>query len=319
MVGLTVQNFASAAVGIVVAIALIRGIANRTSKNLGNFYSDLVRTILYVLLPISFVSALVLVSQGALQNISHYVSVHGISGLAQTIAMGPVASQEAIKMLGTNGGGFFNVNSAHPFENPNGFTNFYEMLLVLAIPGGLVFTYGKMVGSRRQALAVFSTMFILFFAGVTVAYAAEAHGSPAQHAAGLHTQVIADSTGGNLEGKEQRFGIAGSALFDVVTTVTSCGAVNSAIESYTGLGGAIPFANLSASEVIFGGVGTGLYSILLYVLLAVFIGGLMVGRTPEYLGKKVEAKEIKLVALGLLITPLTALFSTALATASAAG
>jgi K+-transporting ATPase ATPase A chain len=319
MVGLTVQNFASAAVGIVVAIALIRGIANRTSKNLGNFYCDLVRTILYVLLPISFVSALVLVSQGSLQNISHYVSVHGISGLAQTIAMGPVASQEAIKMLGTNGGGFFNVNSAHPFENPNGFTNFYEMLIVLAIPGGLVFTYGKIVGSRRQALAVFATMFILFFAAVTVAYAAEAHGSPAQHAAGLHTQVIADSTGGNLEGKEQRFGIAGSALFDVVTTVTSCGAVNSSIESYTGLGGAVPFANLSASEVIFGGVGTGLYSILLYVLLAVFIGGLMVGRTPEFLGKKVEAREIKLVALGLLITPLTALFSTALATASAAG
>jgi K+-transporting ATPase ATPase A chain len=319
MVGLTVQNFASAAVGIVVAIALIRGIANRTSSSLGNFYSDMVRTILYVLLPLAFVSALVLISQGSIQNISHYVSVHGISGLAQTIAMGPVASQEAIKMLGTNGGGFFNVNSAHPFENPNGFTNFYEMLIVLAIPAGLVFTYGKMVGSRRQALAVFATMFILFFVAVTVAYAAEAHGSPAQHAAGLHTQVIADSTGGNLEGKEQRFGIANSALFDVVTTVTSCGAVNSSIESFTGLGGAVPFANLSASEVIFGGVGTGLYSILLYVLLAVFLGGLMVGRTPEFLGKKIEAREIKLVALGLLITPLTALFSTALATASAAG
>jgi K+-transporting ATPase ATPase A chain len=319
MVGLTVQNFASAAVGIVVAIALIRGIANRSSSSLGNFYTDFVRTVLYVLLPISFVSALILISQGSIQNIAHYVSVHGISGVAQTIAMGPVASQEAIKMLGTNGGGFFNVNSAHPFENPNGFTNFYEMLIVLAIPAGLVFTYGKMVGSRRQALAVFAAMFIMFFGAVTVAYAAEAHGSPAQHAAGLHTQVIANSTGGNLEGKEQRFGIAGSALFDVVTTVTSCGAVNSAIESYTGLGGAVPFANLSASEVIFGGVGTGLYSILLYVLLAVFLGGLMVGRTPEYLGKKIEAKEIKLVALGLLITPLTALFSTALATASAAG
>jgi K+-transporting ATPase ATPase A chain len=319
MVGLTVQNFTSAAVGIAVAIALIRGIANRTSHSLGNFYTDLVRTILYVLLPLAFISALVLISQGSIQNLSHYVSVHGISGLAQTIAMGPVASQEAIKLVGTNGGGFFNVNSAHPFENPNGFTNFYEMLLVLAIPAGLVFTYGKMVGSRRQAYAVFATMFILFFAGVTVAYAAEAHGSPAQHAAGLHTQVIANSTGGNLEGKEQRFGIAGSALFDVVTTVTSCGAVNSSIESFTGIGGAVPFANLSASEVIFGGVGTGLYSILLYVLLAVFIGGLMVGRTPEYLGKKIEAKEIKLVALGLLVTPLTALFSTALATASSAG
>jgi K+-transporting ATPase ATPase A chain len=193
------------------------------------------------------------------------------------------------------------------------------MLLVLIIPAALVWMYGRMVGSRRQAIAIFSTMFVLFIGGVAVAYAAEAHGSPAQHAAGLHTQVIANSTGGNLEGKEQRFGIAGSAIFDVVTTVTSCGAVNSSIESYTGLGGAIPMANLSASEVIFGGVGTGMYSILLYVLLAVFLGGLMVGRTPEYLGKKIEAKEIKLVALGLLITPLTALFSTSLATASAAG
>ena len=193
------------------------------------------------------------------------------------------------------------------------------MLLVLIIPGALVFMYGRMVGSRRQTLAIFATMFVMFFGGVTVAYAAEAHGSPAQRAAGLVTGVRANSTGGNLEGKEQRFGIAGSAIFDVVTTVTSCGAVNSSIESYTGLGGAIPMANLSASEVIFGGVGTGLYSILLYVLLAVFLGGLMVGRTPEYLGKKVEAKEIKLVALGLLITPLTALFSTSLATASAAG
>ncbi len=319
MVGLTVQNFASAAVGIVVAIALIRGIANRTNKSLGNFYVDFVRTVLYVLLPISIVSALVLVSQGSIQNIAHYVNVHGISGLAQTIAMGPVASQEVIKELGTNGGGFFNVNSSHPFENPNGFTNFYEMFLVLIIPASLVWTYGKMAGSRRQALAIFATMFVMFIGGVTVAYAAEAHGSPAQHAAGLHTAVVANSTGGNMEGKEQRLGIAGSALFDVVTTVTSCGAVNSSIESYTGLGGAIPFANLSASEVIFGGVGTGLYSMLEYVILAVFIGGLMVGRTPEWLGKKIEAREVKLVALGILITPLTALFATALATASAAG
>ena len=233
--------------------------------------------------------------------------------------MGPVASQEAIKKLGTNGGGFFNTNSAHPFENPTGFTNFVEMLTVLIIPAALVFMYGRMVGNRRQGYAIYATMMVMFLGAVCVAYIAEAHGSPAQHAAGLHTQVIAGSTGGNLEGKEQRFGIAGSALFDVVTTVTSCGAVNSAIESFTGIGGAVPMANLSASEVIFGGVGTGLYSILLYVLLAVFIGGLMVGRTPEYLGKKIEAREIKLVALGLLITPLAALFSTALATASSAG
>ena len=319
MLGLAVQNFLSAAVGIVVAVALIRGIIGRSGKSLGNFYEDFTRTILYVLVPISFVSALVLVSQGSIQNLGHYVSVHGISGIAQTIALGPVASQEAIKLLGTNGGGFFNTNSAHPFENPNGFTNYYEMLLVLIIPASLVFMYGRMVGSRRQGIAIFATMFVLFIGGVTVAYAAEAHGSPAQRAAGIHTQVIANSTGGNLEGKEQRLGIAGSAIFDVVTTVTSCGAVNSSIESFTGLGGAIPMANLSASEVIFGGVGTGLYSILMYVLLAVFLGGLMVGRTPEYLGKKVEAKEIKLVALGILITPLAALFSTSLATASAAG
>jgi K+-transporting ATPase ATPase A chain len=247
------------------------------------------------------------------------LNVTGPTGLSQQIGNGPVASQEAIKMLGTNGGGFFNTNSAHPFENPSGFTNFVEMLVVLLIPASLVFMYGKMSGNRRQGYAIFSTMMIMFLGAAIVAYIAEAHGSPAQHAAGLHTHVFAGSTGGNLEGKEQRFGIAGSALFDVVTTVTSCGAVNSAIESFTGIGGAVPMANLSASEVIFGGVGTGLYSILLYVLLAVFIGGLMVGRTPEYLGKKIEAREIKLVAIGLLLTPLAALFATALAVASKAG
>jgi K+-transporting ATPase ATPase A chain len=319
MVGLTVQNFVSAAVGIVVAVALIRGIASRSGTSLGNFWQDLIRTILYVLLPISVIAALALVSQGVLENFAHYVVATGPTGLRQTIAQGPVASQEAIKMLGTNGGGFFNVNSAHPFENPNGLTNFIEMLLVLMIPAGLVITYGKLVGSRRQGYAILAAMLVLFLGGVAVAYAAEAHGSPAQHAAGLVTQAGTGSTGGNLEGKEQRFGIAGSALFDVVTTVTSCGAVNSSLESYTGLGGAVPFANLSASEVIFGGVGTGLYSMLLYVLLAVFIGGLMVGRTPELLGKKIEAKEIKLVSLGLLLTPLTALLSTALATGEHAG
>jgi K+-transporting ATPase ATPase A chain len=326
MVGLTVQNFASAAVGIVVAVALVRGIVKRVTNHdaadashLGNFYQDLVRTILYILLPISFVVAILLVWQGSIQNFSHYLSFTGITHLGQTIAMGPVASQEAIKMLGTNGGGFFNVNSAHPFENPTAFTNFVEMLTVLSIPAALVFMYGRMSGNRRQGYAIYGTMMVMFLGAVIVCYIAEAHGSPAQHAAGLHTGVIAGSGGGNLEGKEQRFGIAGSALFDVITTVTSCGAVNSAIESFTGIGGAIPFANLSSSEVIFGGVGTGLYSILLYVLLAVFLGGLMVGRTPEYIGKKIEAKEIKLVALGILITPLAALFSTALATASSAG
>src|ERR1700729_918464 len=319
MAGLVVQNFLSAAVGISVAIALIRGIIGRTGKSLGNFGQDMVRTILYILLPLSIIVSLVLVWQGAIQNFTTYLTVHGVTGLTQSIGMGPVASQEAIKLLGTNGGGFFNVNSGHPFENPTAFTNFVEMLVVLIIPAALVLMYGRLTGNRRQGYAIYGTMMVMFLGAVIVCYIAEAHGSPAQHAAGLHTGVFHGSTGGNLEGKEQRFGIAGSALFNVVTTVTSCGAVNSALESFTGIGGAIPFANLSASEVIFGGVGTGLYSILLYVLLAVFIGGLMVGRTPEYLGKKIEAREIKLVAIGILITPLAALFSTALATASSAG
>jgi K+-transporting ATPase ATPase A chain len=319
MIGLTVQNWLSAGTGIVVAVALIRGIVSRSGKSLGNFWHDLVRTILYVLTPLSVIGALVLVSQGVIANFTTYLTVHTITGLTQSIAMGPVAGQEAIKLLGTNGGGFFNVNSAHPFENPNGFTNLFEMLLVLIIPAALVFTYGRMTGNRRQGYAIYGAMMVMFLGAVIVAYVAEAHGSPAQHAAGLHTQVISGSTGGNMEGKEQRFGIAGSALFDVVTTVTSCGAVNSALESFTGIGGAVPFANLSASETIFGGVGTGLYSILLYVLLAVFIGGLMVGRTPEWLGKKLEAREIKLAGLGILITPLAALFCTAMATATTAG
>jgi K+-transporting ATPase ATPase A chain len=319
MAGLTVQNFLSAGVGIAVAVALIRGIISRSGKSIGNFWQDLVRTVLWVLVPISVIVALVLVFQGSIQNFSHYLIAHTLSGGAQTIAQGPVASQEAIKELGTNGGGFFNVNSAHPFENPSGFTNLVEMLAVLIIPAAIVFTYGRMSGRRRQGYAIFATMMVMFLGAAIVAYIAEAHGSPAQHAAGLHTAVIHGSTGGNMEGKEQRFGIAGSALFDVVTTVTSCGAVNSALESFTGIGGAIPMANLSASEVIFGGVGTGLYSILLYVLLAVFIGGLMVGRTPEYLGKKIGAREIKLVALGILITPLSALLATSIGVASSAG
>jgi K+-transporting ATPase ATPase A chain len=319
MIGLTVQNWLSAGVGIVVAVALIRGIVGRSGKGIGNFWQDLVRTILYVLAPLSLFVALVLASQGVIANFSNYLVVHTITGLEQTIAMGPVASQHSIMLLGTNGGGFFNTNSAHPFENPSQFTNFFEMLSVLIVPAALIFTYGRMTGNRRQGYAIYATVMLMFLGAVCVAYIAEAHGSPAQHAAGLHTGVIHGSTGGNMEGKEQRFGIAGSALFDVITTVTSCGAVNSAIESFTGIGGAVPFANLSASEVIFGGVGTGLYSILLYVLLAVFIGGLMVGRTPEWLGKKIEAREIKLAGLGILITPLAALFCTALATASKSG
>jgi potassium-transporting ATPase potassium-binding subunit len=319
MVGLTVQNWLSAGVGIVVAVALVRGIIGRGGKSLGNFWADMVRTILYVLAPLSVIVAIVLASQGVIANLSNYLVIHTVTGLQQTIAMGPVASQHSIMLLGTNGGGFFNTNSAHPFENPSQFTNFFEMLSVLIIPAALVFMYGRMTGNRRQGYAIYSAMMLMFLGAVIVAFIAEAHGSPAQHAAGLNTHVISGSTGGNMEGKEQRFGIAGSALFDVITTVTSCGAVNSAIESFTGIGGAVPFANLSASEVIFGGVGTGLYSILLYVLLAVFIGGLMVGRTPEWLGKKLEAREIKLAGLGILITPLAALFCTAMATATKGG
>ncbi|MEA2279741.1 MAG: potassium-transporting ATPase potassium-binding subunit [Solirubrobacteraceae bacterium] len=319
MAGLTVQNFVSAAVGICVAIAVIRGLTNRGGRSLGNFWQDLIRTLLYVLLPISLLGALVLVSQGAIQNFSAYATAHTLAGGTQTIALGPVASQEIIKELGTNGGGFFNTNSAMPFENPSGLSNFVEMVAILLIPAGLTATYGRMVGSRRQGWAIFAAMSILFLAGVVVAYVAEQHGTPAQHLAGVSTNHFSGSTGGNLEGKEQRFGIAGSALWTAVTTVTSTGAVNAGLESLTGLGGAVPFANLSMSEVVFGGAGTGLYSMLVFVLIAVFIGGLMVGRTPEYLGKKVGAREIKLLTLGALFTPLAALMTSATAIAAPAG
>jgi potassium-transporting ATPase potassium-binding subunit len=319
MAGLAVQNFVSAGVGICVAIALIRGIVARSGHTLGNFWQDITRTLLYVLLPISIVGALLLVSQGTIQNFASSTTAHTLVGGTQSIALGPVASQEIIKELGTNGGGFFNTNSAMPFENPNGLSNFIELLAILLIPAALTATYGRMVGNRRQGWAIFSAMAILFVIGVAVAYAAEQHGTPAQHLAGVSTDHLAGSTGGNLEGKEQRFGIANSALWTAVTTVTSCGAVNAAFESLTGLGGAVPFANLSMSEVVFGGVGTGLYSMLVFVLLAVFIGGLMVGRTPEYLGKKVGAREIKLLTLGALFTPLAALMSSATAIASPAG
>jgi K+-transporting ATPase ATPase A chain len=319
MAGLAVQNFVSAAVGIAVVVALIRGIVARSGREIGNFWQDLVRILLYILLPVSIVGALFLVSQGVIQNLDHYTAIHTLAGGVQTLPGGPVASQEAIKELGTNGGGFFNVNSAMPFENPTGLTNFFELLLILVIPAGLTYTYGRMVGSQRQGWAIFAAMFVLFVAGVVVVYMAEQHGTPAQHAAGLHTHAFNGSTGGNLEGKEQRFGIADSSLWTAVTTVTSCGAVNAAFESLSGLGGAVPFANLGFSEVIFGGVGAGLYSMMLYVLLAVFIGGLMVGRTPEYLGKKIQAREIKLVSLGVLFTPLVVLLSAGAASATTLG
>ncbi|HEX6698905.1 MAG TPA: potassium-transporting ATPase subunit KdpA [Solirubrobacteraceae bacterium] len=312
MAGLTVQNFVSAATGIAVAIALIRGIMARRSATptLGNFWQDLVRATFYVLLPISIVSAVLLVSQGVLQT---------LGGTVAGLARGPVASQEAIKELGTNGGGFFNVSSAYPFENPTGLSNLIELFLILCIPASLTYTYGRMVGSRRQGWALFSAMSVLFIASVVVVYLAEMHGTPAQHAAGVHTGIVDGSTGGNLEGKDQRFGIANSALWTAVTTVTSCGAVNAAFESLTGIGGLVPFVDLGYGESVFGGVGTGLYTMLLYVLLAVFIGGLMVGRTPEFLGKKVEAREIKLVALGVLVTPLAVLLGTGVAMATKYG
>jgi potassium-transporting ATPase potassium-binding subunit len=299
MAGLAVQNFISAAVGIVVVIALIRGIvARRNGGGLGNFWQDLTRTILYILLPISIVGAVLLMSQGVIQSFAHYLNFTSVNGTDSVLGLGPVASQEAIKELGTNGGGFFNVNSAMPFENGSGFSNFLELFLILCIPTSLTYTYGRLVGSRRQGWAIFSAMSILFIVGVV---------------AGIDTHHIAGSTGGNMEGKEQRFGIANSALWSAVTTVTSCGAVNAAFESLTAIGGLVPFSNLAASETIFGGVGTGLYSMLLFVILAVFIGGLMVGRTPEFLGKKIEAREIKLVSIGTLFPPLAVLIASALA------
>jgi K+-transporting ATPase ATPase A chain len=289
MAGLAVQNFVSAAVGLAVAIAFIRGLAARSGRSLGNFYDDLFRGLVLVFLPISVIVGLVLVSQGVIQ------SLHA----------GPVASQEVIKLLGTNGGGFFNVNSAYPFENATWFSNFVEMLLILAIPASLTSVYGRMVGNRRQGWAIFSAMLLLFVIGVVVVAIAESHGSPAMDAAGIH--------GFNMEGKEQRFGIASTALFTVVTTVASCGAVNGAMESLTGIGGLVPMADMQTGEVIFGGVGSGLYGMLMFAILGVFLCGLMVGRTPEFLGKKIEAREVKLTVIGTIGVPLLVLVCSMLA------
>jgi K+-transporting ATPase ATPase A chain len=316
MAGLTVQNFVSAAVGIAALAAVIRGFAARSVESLGNFWADLVRISLFILLPVSFLAALVLVSQGVVQTLDGSQAFHTIAGGAQTLALGPVASQEAIKELGTNGGGFYNVNSAMPFENANGLTNLIELLLILVIPASLTYTFGRMVGNRRQGWALYAAMMVMFVVGVAVVYMAEQHGSPAQHHAGVLTHAFDGSSGGNMEGKEQRFGISDSALWTAVTTVTSCGAVNAALDSLTGIGGLVPAANLSTGEVIFGGVGSGLYYMLLFVLLTVFIAGLMVGRTPEFLGKKIESREVKLVLVGVLVTPLLVLFATSWAVAS---
>jgi potassium-transporting ATPase potassium-binding subunit len=311
MAGLAVQNFVSAGVGIAVAIAVIRGFASRSGSSLGNFWQDLTRSMIYVLLPISVIGALFLVSQGVIQNLSPYHSFATVAGGHQTLALGPVASQEVIKELGTNGGGFFNVNSAMPFENPTGLTNFFEMLIILLIPAALTSVFGRWVGNRRQGWALYSAMLTMFVVAVAIVYLVEVDPSPAQHAAGIG--------GANFEGKEVRFGIANTSLWTAITTVASCGAVNAAFDSLTGLGGLVPMFNMSTGEVIFGGVGSGLYGMLLFVILAVFIAGLMVGRTPEYLGKKIEAREVKLVMIGTLFVPLAALTATALAIATKYG
>lgn len=313
MLGLAVQNFLSAAVGLAVAIAVLRGLSARSPRGLGDFWVDLTRGVLYVLLPIAFVAALLLVGQGVLQTLGGPVAIDTLVGGDQALIRGPVASQEAIKLLGTNGGGFFNVNSAMPFENPTGLSNLIQMLLVLMIPAALTATYGRMVGNRRQGWAIFGAMAAMFVVLAIVITVAEQHGSPAQHAAGLGTAAFDGSSGGNLEGKEQRFGVAASGLFNTVTTATSTGAVNASMESLTGLGATVPMLAMGTGEVIFGGVGSGLYGILTFVILAAFVGGLMVGRTPELHGKRIEAREIKLAMLGALYMPATVLITTALA------
>jgi len=319
MAGLAVQNFLSAAVGIAVLAAVIRGFAARSASSLGNFWRDLTRITLYILLPISFLAALVLVSQGAVQTLDGTQVLHTLTGGTQNLALGPVGSQEAIKLFGTNGGGFFNVNSAYPFENPNSFTNIFEIFLMLAIPASLPYAFGRIVGNRRQGWAIYVAMMLVFVVAVAVVYIAEQHGSPAQHAAGVATHAFDGSVGGNMEGKEVRNGIATSSLWTAVTTVTSTGAVNAAFDSLTGIGGLVSTANLSTGEVIFGGVGSGLYGMLMLVLLTVFIAGLMVGRTPEFLGKKIEAREMKLVLVAVLTTPLLVLVGTAWAVSSTDG
>ncbi len=311
MAALTVQNFVSAAAGIAVAIALIRGFARKQMNSIGNFWVDLTRCTLYVLLPISFVFAFFLCARGVPQTLGAYAQAKTLEGPVQTIAVGPVASQEAIKMLGTNGGGFFNTNSAHPFENPTPLTNFVELLSILLISSGLTYTFGKMVGDTRQGWALFAAMSVLFFAGVFICYRAEQAGNPNLARLGIETKATQTQPGGNMEGKEVRFGIASSALWATATTDASSGSVNSMHDSYTPLGGLIPMFNLQTDEVIFGGVGSGLYGMLLYAIVGVFIAGLMVGRTPEYLGKKIEQKEVKMAMIAIIATAFAILVFTA--------
>ncbi|MGC9224389.1 MAG: potassium-transporting ATPase subunit KdpA [Terracidiphilus sp.] len=305
MMGLATHNFWSAAFGICVAVALIRGVRRTASGTIGNFWVDMTRTLFYVLLPACAIYGLLLVWQGVPQNLHEYTQAHTLEGQTQTIAQGPVASQEAIKTLGTNGGGFFNANSAHPFENPTPLTNFFQLLSIFIIPAGLTYTLGRMTGSPGHGWAVLAAMFVLFAAGFTVCYWAESQPHPLIHGA-MQTRTAA-APGGNMEGKETRFGIADSALFATVTTDASCGAVNSMHDSFTPLGGMVPLANIMLGEVVFGGVGAGMYGILIFVVLSVFIAGLMVGRTPEYLGKKIEAYDVKMAMLYALIFPLAIL------------
>lgn len=305
MVGLTVQNFISAATGIAVAVALIRGFARASAKSIGNFWVDMSRSTLYVLLPLCIILTLVYVALGVPQTLGAYIEATTLEGAQQSIAVGPVASQLAIKMLGTNGGGFFNANSAHPFENPDAITNLIQMVSIFAIGAAMTNVFGRMVGNQRQGWTILATMGVLFIAGVAVCYWAEAAGNPLVQALGLE--------GGNMEGKEVRFGISMSALFAVITTAASCGAVNAMHGSFTALGGLIPLINMELGEIIVGGVGAGFYGILLFVVLAVFVAGLMVGRTPEYLGKKIEAKEVKMAVLAILCLPAAMLIFTAIA------
>ncbi len=314
MAGLTVHNFVSAATGIALALALIRGFVRREAKTIGNFWVDLTRCTLYILIPISVVGALALVWLGVPQNLGAYTEATTLEGVKQVIAQGPVASQEIIKELGTNGGGFFNANSSHPFENPNALTNLIELLAIFAIGAALTNVLGRMVKDERQGWAIFAAMGLLFLAGVTTAYWAESHGNPAFAQYNVNSTASVTQTGGNMEGKEVRFGPALSSLWATVTTDTSCGAVNSMHDSYLPIGGMVPMVNMQLGEVIFGGVGSGLYGILAFAIVAMFVAGLMVGRTPEYLGKKLEAKEVKMTILALLSLPLSILGWTALAT-----
>ena len=319
MAGLTVHNFVSAATGIALALALIRGFVRREAKAIGNFWVDLTRCTLYILLPLAIVIALFYVWQGVPQNLGAYVDATTLEGAKQVIAQGPVASQEAIKILGTNGGGFLNANSAHPYENPNALTNLVQLVSIFSIGAALTNVLGRMVGDERQGWAIFAAMGLLFLAGVTTCYWAEAHGNPAFAALGVNSAPSSEQAGGNMEGKEVRFGPALSALYATVTTDTSCGAVNSMHDSYLPLGGMVPMVNIMLGEVIFGGVGSGLYGMLAFAIVAMFVAGLMVGRTPEYLGKKLEAKEVKMTILALLSLPLSILGWTALAVVLPAG